>query len=72
MPPAIPCSLSPIISPFSRIHPSLLLDWKGTVSFKFFHAQVSLNSTEKLSLPRHARCEHSRLRCNRHSLLFSF
>ena len=72
MPPAIPCSLSPAISPFSRIHPSLLLDWKGTVSFKFFDAQVSLNSTEKLSLPRHARCEHSRLRLNGHSLLFSF
>ena len=65
-PSAIPCSLSPLLS---RIHSCLFSDWRRTVSSKFFDAQVPLISTEKLVLPRHARCVLSHLRCNGHSLL---
>ena len=42
-------------------------DWRRTVSLKFFDTQVPLISTEKLVLPRHARCVCSRLHCNGHS-----
>ena len=63
---AISCSLSPLIS---RIHSSLFSDWRHTVSSKFFDTQVPSISTEKLVLPRHARCVLSRLRFNRHSFL---
>ena len=63
-----PCSLSRLIS---RIHFSLFSDWRRTVSSKLFDTQVPLISTEKLVLPRHARCVLSRLRCNGHSLLLS-
>ena len=66
MPSAIPCSLSPLIS---RIHSRLILDWRRTVSSKFFDTQAPSISTEELVLPRHARCVLSHLRCNRHSLL---
>ena len=65
---AIPCSLSPLIS---RIHSRLILDWRRTVSSKFFGTQVSSISTEKLVLPRHARCVLSRAPCNGHSLRLS-
>ena len=65
---AIPCSLSPLIS---RIHSSLFSDWRRIVTSKFFDTLVFLISTEKLVLPRHARCALSRLRCNGHSLLLS-
>ena len=65
-PSAIPCSLSPLIS---RIHSRLISDWRRTASSKYFDTQVPLISTEKLVLPRHARCVLSRLRCNGHSLL---
>ena len=65
-PSAIPCSLFPVIS---RIHSCLFLDWRRTVSSKFFDTQVPSISTEELVLPRHARCVLSRLRCNGHSLL---
>ena len=65
-PSAIPCSLSPLIS---RIHSRLFSDWRRTVSSKYFDTQVPSISTEKLVLPRHARCVLSRLRCNGHSLL---
>ena len=65
-PPAIPCSLSPLIS---RIHSRLISDWRRTVSSKFFDTQVPSISIEELVLPRHARCVLSRLRCNEHSLL---
>ena len=65
---AIPCSLSPLIS---RIHSSLFSEWRRTVSSKFFDTQVPSISTEKLMLPRHARCVLSRLRCNGHSFLLS-
>ena len=65
-PSAIPCSLSPLIS---RIHSRLILDWRRTISSKFFDTQVPSISTEELVLPRHARCVLSRLRCNGHSLL---
>ena len=62
-PSAIPCSLSPLI------HSCLFLDWRRTVSSKYFDTQVPSISTEELVLPRHARCDLSRLRCNGHSLL---
>ena len=65
-PSAIPCSLSPLTS---RIHSSLFLDWRSTVSSKYFDTQVPSISTEELVLSRHARCVLSRLRCNGHSLL---
>ena len=65
-PSTIHCSLS---SPISRIHSSLFSDWRRTVSSKFFDTQVPSIFTEKLVLPRHARCVLSRLRCNAHSLL---
>ena len=68
-PSAIPCSLSPLSS---RIHSRLISDWRRTVSSKFFDAQVPSISTEKLVLPRHARCVLSRLRRNGHSLLGSY
>ena len=63
---AMSCSLSPLIF---RIHFSLFLDWRRTVSLKFFDAQVSSISTEELVLLLHARCVLSRLRCNGHSYL---
>ena len=65
-PSATICSLSPLIS---RIHSCLFLDWKRTVSSKFFDKQVASISTEELVLPRHACCVLSRLRYNGHSLL---
>ena len=65
-PSATPCSLSPLIS---CIHSRLISDWRRTVSSKYFDTQVPSISTEKLVLPRHARCVLSRLRCNGHSLL---
>ena len=66
MPSVIPCSLSPLTS---RIHSRLILEWRRTVSLKYFDTQVSSISTEELVLPRHACCVLSRLRCNGHSLL---
>ena len=66
VPSAIPCSLSPLIS---RIHSRLILDWRRTVSSKYFDTQVPSISTEELVFPRHARCVLSRLCCNGHSLL---
>ena len=68
LPSAIRCSLSPFIS---RIHACLFSDWWRTVSSNFFDTKVFSISTQKLVLPRHARCVLSRLRCNRHSLLLS-
>ena len=50
---AIPCSLSPLIS---RIHSSLLSDWRRTASSKFFGPQVPSISSEELVVPRHAHC----------------
>ena len=64
-PSAIPCSLFPFIS---RIHSRLILDWRRTVSLKFFDTQVPSISTEELVLPRHVHCVLSHLRCNGHSL----
>ena len=63
VPSAILCSLSSLIS---RIHSSLFLDWRRTVSSKFFGTQVPSISTEKLVLLRHACCVLSRLRSNGH------
>ena len=65
-PSAIPCSLSPLIS---CIHSCLFLDWRCTVSSKFFDTQVPSISTKELVLPHHAHCVLSRLCCNGHSLL---
>ena len=67
-PSAVPCSLSLLIS---RIHSRLFSDWGRTVSSQFLDTQVPSIATEKLVLPRHARCVLSRLRCNGHSLLLS-
>ena len=55
----------------SRFHSPYFSDWRRTVSSKFFDTQVPSISTEKLVLPRHARCVLPRLRCNGHSLLLS-
>ena len=63
---AIPCSLSPLIS---RIHSCLILDWRHTISSKFFDTQVPSISTVELVLPRHICCALSRFCCNGHSLL---
>ena len=65
-PSAIPCSLSPLIS---RIHSRLISDWRRIVSLKFFDTQVSSISTEKLVLPRHARCVLCRLQDISHLIL---
>ena len=65
---AIPYSHSPLIS---GIHSCLFLDWRRTVSSKFFDTQVSSISTEELVLPHHARCVLSHVCCNGHSLLLS-
>ena len=63
-----------VISLFLSLVSTLVffLDWRRTVSSKFFDTQVPSISTEELVLPRHARCIFSRLRCNGHSLLLSF
>ena len=63
VPSAIFCSFSLIC----RVLSYLFLDWRRTVSSKFFDLQVSLISTKELVLPRHARCVLSRLCCNGHS-----
>ena len=55
----------------SRIHSCLILDWRHTVSSKYFDTQVPSISTEELVHPRHARCVVSHLRCNGHGLLLS-
>ena len=65
-PSAIPCSLSPLTS---RIGSCVFSDRRRTVSSKFFDTQASSVFTEKLVLPRHARCALSRLRCSGHSFL---
>ena len=65
-PSVIPCSLSPLIS---RIHSYLFSGWRRTLSSKFFDTQVPSISTDKLVLPRYARCVLSGLSCNGHSLL---
>ena len=67
-PSAISCSLYPLIF---RIHSSLFSGWKHNFSLKFFDTQVPSIFTEKLVLPRHARCVLFRLCCNGHSLLLS-
>ena len=65
-PSAIPFSRSPLIS---CIHSHLFLNWRRTVSLKYFETQVPLISTEELVLPCHAHCVLSCLCCNGHSLL---
>ena len=66
VPSAILCSLSPIIS---RIDSSVFLDWRHTVSSKFFGTQICSIFTEELVFPCHACCVLFRLRCNGHNLL---
>ena len=53
------------------MHFCLFLDWRRTVSSKFFDIQAPSASTEELMLHRHARTVLSRLRCNGHRLLLS-
>ena len=67
-PSAMPCSLSPVIS---RIHSCFFLDWRRTVSSKFFDKQLPSISSEELVLLHYACYVLSRLRCNGHSLLLS-
>ena len=54
------------------IHFCLFLDRRRIVSSKFFNTQVSLVFTDELTLPFHALCVLSHLRCRGHSLLLSF
>ena len=56
----------------SRIHFCLFLDWRRTVSSKFFNTLVHSVSAEEFVLPCHARSVLSRLCCNKHSLLLNF
>ena len=53
----------------SLVSTLLFLRPEATVSSKFFDTQVPSIATEKLVLPRHARCVLSHLCCNKHSLL---
>ena len=55
--------VSPLISRF--------LDWRYTVSSKYFDTHVPFVFTEELIVSRHAHCVLLSLRCNEHSLLFS-
>ena len=63
-------SLVVSISSLFRIHSSLFLDWRHTVSSKFFNTQFPSIFTEELVLPCHAHCVLSRLCSNGHSLLY--
>ena len=56
----------------SLVSTLFFLDWRRTVSLKFFDTQVPSISTEELVLPHHACCVLSHLRCNGHSLLLNF
>ena len=69
VPSAIHSSLSHFI--FHTVS-SFFLDWRCTVSLKFFNTQVSSISTKELVLPCHARCVLSRLHCNGHSLFLDY
>ena len=61
----IPYSLSVI----SHIYSFLFLDWRHTVSSKFFDTWAPSIFIEELLLPCHACCVLCRLRCNGRSLL---
>ena len=50
---------------------TFFLEWRCTVSSRYFDTQVASISTEEHVLPRHARCVLSRLSCNGNSLLLS-
>ena len=50
---------------------TLFLDWRRTVSSKFFDTQAPSVSTKEIVLPRHACCILSRLRCKGYSFLFN-
>ena len=58
-------SLLPLISTLA------FLEWKHTVSSKFFDTKVSSVSTEELAFLHHALCVLSRLCCNGHCLLLN-
>ena len=67
---AATCALcNPLWSLISCIHSCLFLDWRCTVSSKFFDTQVPSIFIEELVLPRHAHCVLCCLRCSGHSLL---
>ena len=65
---AVPCSSHSLTS---CIRSYLFLDWRRTVSSKFFNTQILSVSTKKLVLPCQARCVLSRLRCTGHSPLLN-
>ena len=61
-----------VISLFlSLVSTLLFLDWRRTVSSKFFVTQVPSIFNKELVLPCHTRCVLSRPHCNGHSLLLS-
>ena len=62
------CPLQCLVSLVSTL---VFLDWKHTVSSKFFDTQVSSIFTKELVLSRHAHCVFSRLHCKAHSLPLS-
>ena len=65
------CPLQSLVIFPSDLSYPLFLDWRRTVSSKFFDTQAPSIATNELVLPRHSRCVLSRLRCNGHSLLSS-
>ena len=67
-PSSILVSLTPLICS-QRL--SLYTSWRRSVQSGFFQHQIPSVSPEELTLPRSARCAHSRLRCNEHSTLLN-
>ena len=69
----LPSTSAPLFSSLSTsyISSSLTSPWRASVSSKLVSGQVPPVSPSELSLPRSARCELSRLRCNGHSRLLS-
>ena len=68
LPSAAPQCLSPLTSFFRR---SLYTSWRMSVRSSLIPSQIPKVASEELSLPRAARCQLSRLRCNGHSLLLT-
>ena len=60
-----------VVSLLLSLISTLFLDWRHTVSSKFFDLQVPSISTEELVLLPDACCVLSHLCCNRHNLLLS-
>ena len=66
-----PCNPLKSFSSYISYPPSLFLDWRRTVSSKFFDTQVSSVFTEDLVLPCHVCWALSRLYWNGYSLLLT-